>query len=65
MLIRKETIFATQIILVSTVIQFWKNVLVRATSGKNHISEINGDVGMVPYQKERKQEDTNTKTESH
>ena len=32
---------------------------------KNHFSEVKGDVGMSPYEKEGEQEDTYTKTETH
>ena len=32
---------------------------------KNHFSEVKVDVGMSPHEKEGKQEDVHTKTESH
>ena len=35
------------------------------TSGKNHFYEMKGDVGMSVHEKERKQEDAYTKTQTH
>ena len=32
---------------------------------KNHFYEMKGDVGMSVYEKERKQEDAYTKTQTH
>ena len=32
---------------------------------KNHFSEMKGDVGMSPHEKEREQGDAYTKTETH
>ena len=37
----------------------WKNMW---NKWKNHFSEMKGDVGMSPHEKEREQEDTYTKT---
>ena len=37
----------------------------RANKWKNHFSEMKGDVGMSPHEKEGKQGDAYTKTETH
>ena len=56
-----DTLAVGVMMFLSSVLSVWKYIY----KWKNHFYETKGDVGMSVHEKERKQEDAYTKTQTH